>query len=192
MPEDIPLYSKEALLDRMRVALAGRAAEDVFIGKITTGAGDDLNKVSQLAHQMVSVQGMNSAVGLITYQPKNNGDPEFYAPHSEETGRIIDQEKRKLVDDQYDFIKNLLKEHEGKLLALSERLLAKEVLVTEDLVEILGERPWGLKDQYKKFVDVRKHLEEERIAAEAEKPEPAESAEATSAETGGAPIAAAA
>merc|ERR550514_1355561 len=98
MPEDMPLYTKEALLDRIRVTLAGRAAEDVFIGRITTGASDDLNKVTQLAHQMVSVQGMNSAVGLLSYPPKNDGNPEFYPPHSEATGQLIDQEKRRLVD----------------------------------------------------------------------------------------------
>jgi len=187
MPEDMPLFTKEALLDRIRVTLAGRAAEDVFIGKITTGASDDLNKVTQLANQIVSVQGMNSAVGLLSYPPKQNGDPEFHRPFSEETGRLIDEEKRKLVDGEYEFVKDLLKTHEEKLKALADRLLEKEVLVTEDLVAVLGERPWGLKDQYKKFVDVRKHLKEERLAFEAKQAEEkaeAEKAEAEAAEKG--------
>jgi AFG3 family protein len=169
MPEDIPLYSKEALLDRIRLSLAGRAAEELFIGKITTGAADDLNKVTQLAHQMVSVQGMNEAVGLLSYPPKNDGNPEFCKPHSEATGQLIDDEKRRLVEEEYQFTKDLLKTHEVKLLALAERLKEKEVLVTEDLVEVLGERPFGLKDQYKKFVDVRRTLNEERVKAAAEK-----------------------
>merc|ERR1712216_263982 len=143
MPEDIPLYSREALVDRMRITLAGRAAEDLFIGRITTGAADDLNKVTNIAHQMVVVQGMNEAVGLLSYPPKQNGDPEFIRPHSEETARIMDQDKLK---------------------QLADRLLLKEVLVTEDLVDVLGERPFGLKDQYKKFVDVRRHLDAQRKA----------------------------
>merc|ERR1711985_210062 len=83
-------------------------------------------------------------------------------PHSEETARIMDQEKKRLVDDQYSFVKKLLLEHEDKLKSLADRLLLKEVLVTEDLVDVLGERPFGLKDQYKKFVDVRRTLEQER------------------------------
>lgn len=174
LPEDMALYSKESLLDRIRVTLAGRAAEEMFIGAITTGAADDLSKVTNLAHQMVQVQGMNEAVGLLSYPGKGNGDPEFVNPFSEETGRLIDKEKRALVAEQYSYVKTLLKEHEVKLQALAARLLEKEVLVTEDLVDVLGERPWGLADQYKKFVDVRKHLEEERIvfvAAEAKKAE---------------------
>merc|ERR1719235_3088940 len=169
MPEDIPLYSREALIDRMRITLAGRAAEDLFIGRITTGAADDLNKVTNIAHQMVVVQGMNEAVGLLSYPPKQNGDPEFVRPHSEETARIMDQEKKRLVDDQYNFVKKLLLEHEEKLKALADRLLIKEVLVTEDLVDILDERPFGLKDQYKKFVDVRRTLDAQRHAEEAAK-----------------------
>jgi AFG3 family protein len=167
MPEDIPLYSREALIDRMRITLAGRAAEDLFIGRITTGASDDLQKVTNIAHQMVVVMGMNEAVGLLSYPPKQNGDPEFVRPHSEETARLMDQEKKRLVDDQYNIVKKLLLDHEDKLRALADRLLVKEVLVTEDLVDVLGERPFGLKDQYKKFVDVRRHLNEQRQAEEA-------------------------
>merc|ERR1711985_150323 len=114
----------------------------------------------------VVVQGMNEAVGLLSYPPKQNGDPEFVRPHSEETARIMDQEKKRLVDDQYSFVKELLLEHKEKLKELADRLLIKEVLVTEDLVDVLGERPFGLKDQYKKFVDVRRHLEAQRQAEE--------------------------
>lgn len=100
----------------------------------------------------------------MSYPPKQNGDPEFIRPHSEETARIMDQEKKRLVDDQYKFVKELLLQYQDKLKALADRLLVKEVLVTEDLVDVLGERPFGLKDQYKKFVDVRRSLEEQRQA----------------------------
>merc|ERR1711937_1003750 len=97
----------------------------------------------------------------------------------EETARIMDREKKRLVDDQYAFVKTLLLEHQEKLKTLADRLLLKEVLVTEDLVDVLGERPFGLKDQYKKFVDVRRTLEAQRQAEEAAAAEKA----ATAAET---------
>merc|ERR1711937_1004020 len=84
----------------------------------------------------------------------------------EETARIMDREKKRLVDDQYAFVKTLLLEHETKLKELADRLLIKEVLVTEDLVDVLGERPFGLKDQYKKFVVVRRTIEQQRQAEE--------------------------
>merc|ERR1719265_3068808 len=176
MPEDMPLHSREALIDRMRITLAGRAAEELFIGKITTGASDDLQKVTNIAHQMVVVLGMNDKVGLLSYPPKNDGNPEFVRPHSEATARLMDEEKKALVEAQYNYVKELLLTHKDKLLELSERLLVKDVLVTEDLVEVLGDRPYGLKDQYKKYVDVRKHLREEaeeRDAAAAKEAEKA-------------------
>jgi hypothetical protein len=95
----------------------------------------------------------------------------------------MDQEKKRLVDDQYSFVKQLLLEHQEKLKTLADRLLLKEVLVTEDLVDVLGERPFGLKDQYKKFVDVRRTLDAQRKAeAEAAEADAAEKA-ASAAET---------
>lgn len=94
----------------------------------------------------------------------------------------MDREKKRLVDDQYAFVKQLLLEHETKLKELADRLLAKEVLVTEDLVDVLGERPFGLKDQYKKFVDVRRTLEAQRQAEEAKAAEAKAAEEAKKAE----------
>jgi len=90
----------------------------------------------------------------------------------------MDQEKKRLVDDQYNFVKKLLLEHEQKLRELADRLLVKEVLVTEDLVDVLGDRPFGLKDQYKKFVDVRRTIEQQRQAEEAAAAEKAANAAA--------------
>jgi len=177
MPEDTPLHSKEALIDRIRVTLAGRAAEELFIGKITTGAGDDLDKVNKLATSMVSIYGMNEAVGLLSYPPK---EQEFFRPYSNKTGRLIDAEKMKLVNEQYEFVKELLLTHETLLRKLSARLLEKEVLVNDDLVEILGDRPFGVRSEYAKFIDVRKELDLEHAArdkAQAEKDTAAKNAE---------------
>jgi len=166
MPEDIPLYSKEHLIDRLKVALAGRAAEELFIGRITTGAADDLDKVTKIANMMVAVQGMNKEIGMVSYPPKNDGQPEFVRPYSDETARRIDEQTRLLVDSQYDAVKQLLTEKQELVHKLSERLLKKEVLVMEDLTEILGDRPFGLRESVNKYVDVRRQLDDEKAKAQ--------------------------
>merc|ERR1719253_2361879 len=91
LPADVSLFSKEAILDKIAVALGGRAAEEIFVGKITTGAADDLDKVTKMAYQLVSVYGMTDGIGLLSYQQNNSGE-QFYKPYSEETGQKIDKE----------------------------------------------------------------------------------------------------
>eukprot|EP00933_Yihiella_yeosuensis_P021937 TRINITY_DN17288_c0_g1_i1.p1 TRINITY_DN17288_c0_g1~~TRINITY_DN17288_c0_g1_i1.p1 ORF type:complete len:609 (+),score=176.01 TRINITY_DN17288_c0_g1_i1:206-1828(+) len=151
LPDEIRLYTKEAILDRICVALGGRAAEELFVNKISTGASDDLDKVTKMAHSMVAVYGMNPQIGLLSYG-QSNPAAEFYKPYSEATGQLIDQETRQIVEEQYERVKALLLEHKDKMIALSDRLAEKETLVYNDLVEVLGERPFGMKSEYKKFV----------------------------------------
>merc|ERR1719411_2328655 len=91
LPEEMSLYSQEAILDKIAVSLAGRAAEEIFVGKISTGAADDLDKVTKMAYSMVAVYGMNSKVGLLSYN-QNNASEQFYKPYSDETGQVIDTE----------------------------------------------------------------------------------------------------
>jgi len=104
LPEEMALYSKEAMLDKIAVSLGGRAAEELFVGKISTGASDDLNKVTQMAYAMVSVYGMNPKIGLLSYS-ENNPSQRAYKPYSEETGQLIDREARLIVEDQYERVK---------------------------------------------------------------------------------------
>merc|ERR1719277_2119193 len=104
LPADISLFSKEAILDKIAVALGGRAAEEIFVGRITTGASDDLDKVTKMAYSIVSVYGMNSEIGLLSYQQNNSGE-QFYKPYSEETGQKIDKEARAIVEEQYERVK---------------------------------------------------------------------------------------
>merc|ERR1719414_2090183 len=104
LPDEISLFSKEAILDKIAVALGGRAAEEIFVGKISTGAADDLDKVTKMAYSMVSVYGMNPELGLLSYSQQNSGQ-QFYKPYSEETGQKIDKAARALVEEQYDRVK---------------------------------------------------------------------------------------
>lgn len=151
LPEEMSLFSREAILDKMAVALGGRAAEEVFVGKITTGAADDLDKVTKMAYGMIAQYGMNKELGLLSYS-QNNSSEQFYKPYSEETGRMIDKEARSLVEEQYERVKGLLKDNSTVLLAMAESLMEKETLVHNELREILGDRPYGLKEQYASFV----------------------------------------
>merc|ERR1719235_836752 len=118
LPEELALYSREAIQDKMAVALGGRAAEDLFVGNISTGASDDLDKVTKMAYAMVSVYGMNPEIGLVSFGQQSPQE-QFYKPYSEETGQIIDSEARALIDQQYKRVKNLLLEKEDILKALS-------------------------------------------------------------------------
>merc|ERR1719359_1085219 len=91
LPEEMALHSREAILDKIAVALAGRAAEELFVGQITTGASDDLDKVTKMAYSMVAVYGMDSELGLLSYG-QLNGSEQLYKPYSEETGQMIDRQ----------------------------------------------------------------------------------------------------
>eukprot|EP00746_Dinoflagellata_sp_MGD_P069218 gnl/MRDRNA2_/MRDRNA2_283730_c0_seq1.p1 gnl/MRDRNA2_/MRDRNA2_283730_c0~~gnl/MRDRNA2_/MRDRNA2_283730_c0_seq1.p1 ORF type:complete len:194 (-),score=42.61 gnl/MRDRNA2_/MRDRNA2_283730_c0_seq1:37-597(-) len=134
----------------MAVALGGRAAEELFVGRISTGASDDLDKVTKMAYAMVSVYGMGN-VGLVSYS-QNNSSEQFYKPYSEATGIRIDAEAKELITTQYQRVKDLLLEKQDLMMKLSDKLFEKEMLVYTDLKEVLGDRPWDLKKEYAKFV----------------------------------------
>jgi len=151
LPDEISLFSKEAILDKIAVALGGRAAEEIFVGKISTGAADDLDKVTKMAYSMVAVYGMNPELGLLSYN-QNNASEQFYKPYSEETGQLIDREARSIVDEQYSRVKALLQEKADLMRALADKLAEKETLVYNELKDVLGERPYAIKDSYKQFV----------------------------------------
>merc|ERR1719478_695494 len=100
----------------MAVSLAGRAAEELFVGRISTGASDDLAKVTKMAYSMVAVFGMNPELGLLSYN-QNNASEQFYKPYSEETRKLIDREARSIVDAQYERVKILLTEKTNLMMA---------------------------------------------------------------------------
>jgi len=141
LPEERVLVEPEQMLDEMAAALAGRAAEEIIFGNVSTGALNDLEKVTKQARAMVAIYGLNDKIGNITYYDSSGQEWQFNKPYSEKTAEIIDQEIKKLVDRQYQRALDILRKHKDKLIKLAERLMKKEVIFREDLEEILGPRP---------------------------------------------------
>eukprot|EP00921_Rhytidocystis_pertsovi_P011632 GHVQ01018817.1.p1 GENE.GHVQ01018817.1~~GHVQ01018817.1.p1 ORF type:complete len:819 (+),score=79.95 GHVQ01018817.1:207-2663(+) len=152
LPENISLYTREALLDKIAVILGGRAAEEVVIGGISTGAVDDLKKVTRLSYAFVSEYGMSDEVGMTSY---SNNDPEgrnFYKPYSEVTAQVIDQEVKSLISSQYLRAKDLLTEKVHLLHRLADVLATKETIAYNDILEAVGERPFPMSDDLATYV----------------------------------------
>ncbi len=143
LPEERSITTKEQLLDEMCSALGGRAAEELIFGRVSSGAQNDLEKVTKQAHAMVSYFGMSEKVGNVSYYDSTGqSDYSFTKPYSEKTAELIDEEVKKLIDTQYQRAKKILKEHARGHKKLAELLLDREVIFSEDLEEIFGKRPW--------------------------------------------------
>ena len=144
LPEERLIVRTEQMLDEMCATLGGRAAEKIMFNKISTGALSDLEKVTKQARAIVSVYGLNDKIGNITYYDSNGQtDYNFTKPYSEETAKKIDEEISLIIEKQYKRACDILKKNKSKLSALASRLIEKEVIFKEDLVKILGERPYS-------------------------------------------------
>lgn len=184
LPEERMITTTEQLLDEMCAALGGRAAEEIMFGEISTGALSDLEKVSKQAYAMVAMYGLNEKIGNISFFD-SQGQNQFQKPYSEETGKTIDEEVSKLIEGQYERAKQILRDNKDKLTALANKLLEKEVIFKQDLVEIFGERPWDkltptekLKIEEKvKDEQGKQHVKEEELNASIEGEEEHPSAE---------------
>lgn len=148
-PKEQYLYNTDQLTDQICMTLGGRASEDIFFNKISTGAQNDLQQITRTAYAMVTVYGMNDKVGNVSfYDPQQENA--FTKPYSEETSKIIDQEVRKLIDNAFDRTKKLLIEKKEEVKKLAEALLEKEVLFQSDVESLIGKRPF----EEKKLLDV--------------------------------------
>ena len=148
-PKEQYLYNIDQLTDQICMTLGGRASEDIFFGKISTGASNDLQQITKIAYSMVTVYGMNDKVGNISfYDPAQENY--FTKPYSEETGKMIDEEVRKLIDDAYVKTKALLVEKREEVEKLAKELLVKEVLFKSDVEALIGKRPY----EEKKILDI--------------------------------------
>ena len=164
LPEELSLYTTEQLLDMIKVALGGRIAEKIFFGRVTTGAGDDLKKCTQIATNIVTTFGMSN-VGLVSYQQEEG----FQKPFSEATGSQIDEEVKNIINQCFQETEELLRSKKELIENLSEKLLEKEVLTLPDLIEILGERPFPMKENIKEYLaEIKERNIEEQEAAEKE------------------------
>jgi len=140
-PEERSIIPYNQLVDEICVSLAGRAAEELIFNEISTGALDDLNKVTQKAYAMVTYFGMNDKVGNISFYDNGSSEYSFTKPYSDKTAETIDTEVKKIVDSAYQRIKNLLIEKKEQLEKLAQELLSKEVLLQSDVETLIGPRP---------------------------------------------------
>jgi cell division protease FtsH len=143
LPKEQYLYRTEQLMDMMSMTLGGRAAEEIVFGKISTGAQNDLQRITQMAYAMVTVYGMNDKIGNVSFYDPNNENT-FTKPYSEDTSREIDEEVRKLIAEVYVNTKALLTKHRNELEMIAKELLKKEILFKQDLEELIGLRPFDV------------------------------------------------
>ena len=142
LPEERNITTTEQMLDEMAAVLGGRAAEDIIFGRISTGAQNDLDKVTKYAYSMAVIYGMTDKIGHISYYDMLNQNS-FHKPYSDDTAREIDQEIKSIIDGQYKRVKDLLREHLQDLHSVAGVLLEKEVIFKDDVRELIGERPYG-------------------------------------------------
>lgn len=147
-PKEQYLYNTDQLTDQMCMTLGGRASEEIFFGKISTGAQNDLQQVTRMGYSMVTIYGMNEKVGNVSFYDPHQ-ETTFTKPYSEETSKLIDEEVRSLIDDSYERTKSLLSEKREQVQKLAEALLEKEVLFQADVKALIGPRPY----EEKKLLD---------------------------------------
>jgi cell division protease FtsH len=146
LPEERSITTKDQLLDEMCSALGGRAAEQLTFNKISSGAQNDLEKITKQAYAMVSIFGMSEKVGNVSYYDSTGqSDFSFTKPYSEKTAQLIDEEVKVLIDSQYVRALDVLKRNKEGHEKLANLLLEREVIFSEDLETIFGKRPWDKK-----------------------------------------------
>ena len=143
LPEERQITPTQALLDEMCSTLGGRAAEELFLGRISTGAANDLERVTKQAYAMVTYFGMSDRLPNISYYDSTGQNYGFTKPFSESRAQIIDEEVSRIIAEQYERAKHLLKEKAAGHAELTEVLLSREVIFTEDVERIFGKRPWA-------------------------------------------------
>lgn len=141
-PKEQYLYNTDQLNDQICMTLGGRAAEQIFFGKISTGASNDLQQVTRTAYSMITVYGMNPKIGNISFYDPTQ-EQTFTKPYSEETGKLIDEEVRNLIEKAYGRTLALLTERKAELEKLAKALLDREVLFQSDVEALIGKRPYG-------------------------------------------------
>ena len=140
-PKEQYLYNTDQLLDQICMTLGGRASESIFFNKISTGASNDLQQVTKMAYSMVTVYGMNEKIGNVSYYDPQQENT-FQKPYSEETGKMIDEEVRKLIELAFIRTKELLTEKKNEVEIIAQALLKREVLFKSDVEALIGKRPY--------------------------------------------------
>ena len=145
LPEERQITTKEQMLDEMCATLGGRAAEELFTGHISTGAMNDLERVTKQSYGMIAYAGMSDKLPNLCYY--NNEEYSFSKPYSDRTAELIDEEVKKMINEQYDRAKKMLSEHKEGHNQLAQLLMDKEVIFAEDVERIFGKRPWASRSE---------------------------------------------
>ena len=154
LPKEQFLYTTEQLMDTMCMTMGGRVAEDIIFGRISTGAQNDLERITKLAYAMTTVYGMNKKVGNVSFANSEGGNEmTFQKPYSDKTAELIDVDVRQLVDNVYLRTKELLTEKREQLETIAKVLLEKEIIFQTDLELLIGKRPFDQRTTYDEFVN---------------------------------------
>ena len=162
LPEERVLQTKEAMLDEICSLLGGRAAEELFVGHISTGAMNDLERTTKQAYGMVAFAGMSDKLPNVCYY--NNAEYQFQKPYSETTAKIMDDEVMRMINEQYERAKQILTEHKEGHAQLAQLLIDREVIFAEDVERIFGKRPWTSRAE--ELLEAQMKADAERMAEE--------------------------
>merc|ERR1712157_413293 len=175
LPKEIFLRTREQILDIVCMALAGRAAEEIFFGRVTTGATDDLRRVTSMVYNMIKVYGMNPRLGQLAFPPSQNNNSIFgenSKPYSDATAQAMDEEAKQMVDVAYKRALQLIRDKKTEVEKVAAMLLEKETITHDDVLELVGPRPFEMDEAYKEYVtrkkEIKEDIEEETVE---EKPE---------------------
>lgn len=181
LPKEQYLYRTEQLMDSMCMTLGGRIAEDIFFGKISTGAQNDLERITKLAYSMITIYGMNEKVGHVSFHDPQ-GEYGYQRPYSEKTAELIDQEVRALIQKAYDITKALLTKKKEDLEKVAKALLEKEILFKADLENLIGRRPF---DPVEETVNTKGSTSDAAVSVSSDETTEAESIQPTEANSTG-------
>ena len=162
LPEERVLQTKSAMLDEMCSLLGGRAAEELFIGQISTGAMNDLERTTKQAYGMIAYAGMSDKLPNVCYY--NNSEFQFQRPYSEQTAKLMDDEVLKMINEQYARAKQILTDHADGHAQLAQLLVEREVIFAEDVERIFGKRPWISRSE--ELLEAQMRADAERMAEE--------------------------
>ncbi|HQU77058.1 MAG TPA: AAA family ATPase, partial [Chitinophagales bacterium] len=168
MPKEQFLYTTEQLNDMMCMTLGGRAAEEIVFGRISTGAQNDLERITKMAYAMVTIYGMNKRIGNVSFNDPQQ-DYRFAKPYSEELAKAIDEEVRSIIDAAYIRTRNLLTDKRSQLESVAQELLQKEIIFKTDMERLIGNRPF---EEHKMHEDLTEVEVVEEATDESEKVEP--------------------
>ena len=183
LPEERQITTKEQMLDEMCATLGGRAAEEVFVGHISSGALNDLERVTKQAYGMIAYMGMSDRLPNLCYY--SNDEYSFSKPYSDKTAQLIDEEVKNMIAEQYERAKNLLLEHKEGHAQLAQLLVEKEVIFAEDVEKIFGKRPWTSRTEELLTLNAEQEQQEAAKTSESDSPatETAEEPKALPADT---------